>query len=589
MTATPDAIPFSAKYNGRPQSVVRSFLLQSVSRRFIQLMLLALLIVAGGASGWILLGFETCIDDAFITFRTAENFAAGDGPYYNPGERVQVSTSPLYLMLLAALRKVAPVSVLRIETVIQALTFSATAALLWLFGYLLLRDKIYACLFPLIYFLQPQELMFIKGMETMLFGALALAAGLCAARRWNLATGILLGLVACARTEGALICVAYAVYWLVGRIAYGKNEFRLRDLLTTAGACLLTGLPFLWLLLTHYDSVLPDSVTAKMHQAHLGWNTVLSFWKTYLVRLDIYIPIWGLLLLFLACAAPWTFYRLRRLDIRAYRLLGLIGLFGALHAAAFIIGRAPGSYPWYLYAPKLMLIPFFGVAIAGLWRWRCGLEPLGFLVSDAAAAAVIESKRQRYGILLASVITGYGLGYCLFFFPMYLASVMEGGYDYSEYKCYKAMGQWLNRYADPEWTFAAPEIGIVGYHSGLRCEDVVGIATPANLQRLGRDSFSKIAYDSGAEIFITPGSLELDPSSKAFDAQWAERFRQRYRLLLHERTDGCLVEMYARKDLTWPDGLIMENFYRLARQIEIDGQTKIHSLAYAKQLIIADK
>jgi arabinofuranosyltransferase len=43
----------------------------------------------------------TC-DDAFITFRVVDQLAAGNGPVFNAGERVQVFTHPLWLLVLAA-------------------------------------------------------------------------------------------------------------------------------------------------------------------------------------------------------------------------------------------------------------------------------------------------------------------------------------------------------------------------------------------------------------------------------------------------------------------------------------------------------
>ena len=40
-------------------------------------------------------------DDAFITFRTAQNLAEGFGPRWNPGERVQTYTHPLWMLLIS--------------------------------------------------------------------------------------------------------------------------------------------------------------------------------------------------------------------------------------------------------------------------------------------------------------------------------------------------------------------------------------------------------------------------------------------------------------------------------------------------------
>src|SRR5215467_1709407 len=43
-------------------------------------------------------------DDAYISLRTVENWLAGRGLVWNPGERVQTYTHPLWLLLLAGAR-----------------------------------------------------------------------------------------------------------------------------------------------------------------------------------------------------------------------------------------------------------------------------------------------------------------------------------------------------------------------------------------------------------------------------------------------------------------------------------------------------
>src|SRR5436190_7020418 len=47
-------------------------------------------------------GFQ--FDDAWITYRYAENLAAGNGFVYNPGEYVEGSTAPLLVVLLSLSR-----------------------------------------------------------------------------------------------------------------------------------------------------------------------------------------------------------------------------------------------------------------------------------------------------------------------------------------------------------------------------------------------------------------------------------------------------------------------------------------------------
>jgi hypothetical protein len=52
-------------------------------------------------SGW---GY----DDAFITFRYAENLYQGVGFVYNPGEKILSTTTPFFTFLLVLLRHLSP-------------------------------------------------------------------------------------------------------------------------------------------------------------------------------------------------------------------------------------------------------------------------------------------------------------------------------------------------------------------------------------------------------------------------------------------------------------------------------------------------
>ena len=70
-------------------------------------------------------------DDAFITFRYADNWVAGLGPVYNAGERVEGYTHFLWLCLLAAARRLGIDPVLAAE----ALGLAAHAATILLFAW----------------------------------------------------------------------------------------------------------------------------------------------------------------------------------------------------------------------------------------------------------------------------------------------------------------------------------------------------------------------------------------------------------------------------------------------------------------------
>jgi arabinofuranosyltransferase len=66
------------------------------------------LIVAGCLAAFVAVFLRNLwvVDDAFITFRVVENFANGLGLTWNPGERVQVFTHPLWMLVMSGVRSV---------------------------------------------------------------------------------------------------------------------------------------------------------------------------------------------------------------------------------------------------------------------------------------------------------------------------------------------------------------------------------------------------------------------------------------------------------------------------------------------------
>ena len=64
-------------------------------RRLVHVFLVAIFTYVFLANAW--LG-----DDAYITFRVVWNVVHGYGPVFNPGERVQAYTHPLWMLVMTA-------------------------------------------------------------------------------------------------------------------------------------------------------------------------------------------------------------------------------------------------------------------------------------------------------------------------------------------------------------------------------------------------------------------------------------------------------------------------------------------------------
>ena len=66
-------------------------------------------------------------DDGFIHLRVADQLLHGNGPVFNAGERVEASTSPLWVFLLAATRLAAPLLSLEWIAVLSGIARYASA------------------------------------------------------------------------------------------------------------------------------------------------------------------------------------------------------------------------------------------------------------------------------------------------------------------------------------------------------------------------------------------------------------------------------------------------------------------------------
>jgi hypothetical protein len=152
-----------------------------------RVVLLAIVLLALAAR---LVPGERTIDDAYITFRYARNLLAGEGFVYNPGERVQGTTTPLYTLLLAGEKGILKrASLPTLALVTNALADAASVALLAWLGQRALKAPVLGLVAGLLWALSPMSVTFsIGGMETSVYVLLLLltVASYAAGRsRWS--------------------------------------------------------------------------------------------------------------------------------------------------------------------------------------------------------------------------------------------------------------------------------------------------------------------------------------------------------------------------------------------------------------------
>jgi arabinofuranosyltransferase len=255
-------------------------------------------------------------DDAFISYRYAQNLVQGRGLVWNPGERVEGYTNFLWVLLMAAAMR------LGVEPVIasQALGLAAYAASLALTFLVAGRLLGSPWLGALTMFLLGANFTFSSyatgGLETslqtaLLLGIFALVLRGLDSRRWSGGTLLLLSVLAAAalmtRLDSLLLAAPFLLLAIVAilrqRVPFAS---RARQLLALAlPAALLLGAWFAWKL-AYYGDLLPNTFYAKtggIHLVALGVQYLFTFVQSY--WLWLYLPLGIAAMVMASRTKPW--------------------------------------------------------------------------------------------------------------------------------------------------------------------------------------------------------------------------------------------------------------------------------------------
>ena len=153
-------------------------------------------------------------DDAFITFRYSQNLASGAGPVFNPGERVQGSTSPAQMLIGAALYRVVGEDLLpSVMSALGCLGWTAQAAAL--FWMLSRKGDVVTALFVALAVAAGAARSFeLVALETHVVMALVLwACALAFASRW-IAVAVCCALAGLTRPDAYLVALPLGLWCL---------------------------------------------------------------------------------------------------------------------------------------------------------------------------------------------------------------------------------------------------------------------------------------------------------------------------------------------------------------------------------------
>jgi hypothetical protein len=431
---------------------------------------------------WAWLWWPNTIDDAYITYRYAEHVAHGLGAVYNPGERVEGFSSPLWMAVLAAGVRLG----LGAEPLSKALGLVAALFSIVTIYVALARARVGALLAGatalLVASLPSLHFYTTSGLETVAMAAalVAATAGVANLERTPLRRPVLvIALLAAAtlRPEGVVLAFVALAAW---RIWGGETD--------AGPLAALIGVTLAVLLVVrhaYYGAWVPTTFhvkpppLARLVLAHdpAAIAAMVRAWRTNVWSgLD---EIGGLVMVPLAALA----FRARGWPAVA----AATGLAGFGLAAVMPSDWMPGAR--FALPSMILLVAAAGwsahsiVAELSVGRRRGTFVIITLMALWLARAAVTDLETWRSLRLEAER-------------PPLAA---QGAY--------RTIGLWLAGHARPEETLLAYEIGAVGYFSGLRVVDHEGLVTPAVAEvirragesgpvRTGRDSLAMAAVVS---------------------------------------------------------------------------------------------
>ncbi len=356
-------------------------------------------------------------DDAFITFRHVANCLAGYGPVFNPGERVQAFSHPLWFLLLLA-----GGSLFDLYAFTVVLSLALTAALAAVLAYHLRRQPRRGTLLGIAAFFLLSSPAFVEyqtsGLENSLtdFLIVALSAGALfhaspeRIRPWVIALGC--AFVLTNRLDHALLCVPPLIW--VGWTALRRPRFRK---LAAATLALMPAGAWYSFATLYYGSPVPNTAYAKLAEP-LGPS--LARGSYYLYNYASCEPTHAALSLLAMTAAGWC--AVRELQARqpgaglrfgviagAWLHLGCVMAIGgdymrgrfvvsslvlAAVLGSYALTRLPPSFDWARWATITLA---WGVPLAALLRLAEYL-PVGPMTGFQSLAT--QDPRSRWLLLI---------------------------------------------------------------------------------------------------------------------------------------------------------------------------------------------
>jgi multisubunit Na+/H+ antiporter MnhC subunit len=394
-------------------------------------------------------------DDSWIHYRFAHNLRQGNGFSFNPGEASTGATSPLWVLLLSAI----DAGYLIPSKAIGSLSYIGIGFAAYVLGVTLGLERVLALAAGLLA-LSIGRLAWISlsGMETTTFTLLALISMIVWYRRREnipLSFSILVGVSALIRPEGYLLIGCSGVAWL---LAKDRRTAWLPMLMALGRHFLIAGLIISpYLLFSYLNSGSPLPSTHAVVSSVCSWTVGESYpvWVLSIFLLDnpIILIIAGLGIFVMLRKRMWK-------EIAGLSLL--LGWWVSLPLAYGFIAPCTTIYSQRYSIPVSPVTPL--VAMLGLQH-----------LSDLRVFQRLKPARLKLTIIIAALVIGIFLT-AFFWAPLY------GNNVHDIRTMHEQIGLWLRENTNAGDLIAANDIGAIGYLSGRKILDLVGLVDQETLQ-----------------------------------------------------------------------------------------------------------
>ncbi len=441
-------------------------------------------------------------DDAFITYRYADQWASGNGLTFNTGEHILGTSAPGYALLLGALSLATRFLGIGVPEWGTLLSLAAVLLLSCVLAAGLARTSASLRLgVPLLFgigaLLWRWNLEMLGSEALLVVSLVALGACLVFLKEDLVLGGMVLASAMILRLDAALAAASIGVVlWIFRRRFPWK--------FTIAGLCPLA----FWLggLYSRFGTWIPTTLAAKRSEfSGAGKAYSLAEW-TWLRRS---LPLSGCLaLLALACVGG---YVCGKHGLWKHPAVAALTLWLLAHEIVYRSVRVPFA-PWY----------HEGLVNAVLILASLGAVALG--------RALLFRRRHREETLVPALVAALLLSPVLAPSVSYVWTQWRRPPD-PRFEIYRTIGEYLRRNAFPQSTVAAVEVGILGYFSKVPILDLSGIVTPDLIGARSQHRLGQIVIASEPEYILDAPQFRDNVLSFLKDPEVIEAYRPVRRFL----------------------------------------------------------